>query len=90
MAFAIVGPVPQGDQPHYELESVGLAYEQTRDMTIDYADPERWRIMFPLGVPDREAYVYRPGGELLTGHNIGLPLLLALAVPWVKEAGGGS
>jgi len=86
-AFVMMGPVPEGDQPHYELESLGLAYEQTRDMTIDYSDPERWRIMFPLGVPNTQAFVYKPGGELVTGHNVGLPLLLSLAVPWVEEAG---
>lgn len=86
VAFVIMSPVPEGDQPHYELESVGLAYEQTRNMTENYALPERFRIMFPLGLPDIHAARYKPGGELVQVHNVGLPLLLAPAVPWVREA----
>lgn len=86
VAFVIMSPVPEGDQPHYELESVGLAYEQTRNMTEDYALPSRFRIMFPLGLPDIHAYRYKPGGELVQVHNVGLPVLLAPAVPWVREA----
>ncbi|HEY2283576.1 MAG TPA: hypothetical protein VGH60_08520 [Solirubrobacteraceae bacterium] len=85
-AFLIMAPVPEGDQPHYELESVGLAYDQTRDMTADYTRADRYRLMFPLGVPDVHAYRYKPGGELVLVHNVGLPLLLAPAVPWVREA----
>jgi hypothetical protein len=84
-AFLIMGPIPQGDQPHYELESVGLAYDQTRDMTRNYASPERFRLMFPFGIDRRHAYVYKRGGELVQGHNVGLPLLLAPAVPWIRE-----
>jgi hypothetical protein len=84
-AFMIMGPTPEGDQPHYELESVGLAYDHTRDMTRNYASPERFLLVFPLGVPDRHAFVYKRGGELVQGHNVGLPLLLAPAVPWVRE-----
>ncbi len=85
-AFVIMSPVSEGDQPHYELESVGLAYEQTRDMTKEYAEADRYRLMFPLGLPDVHAYRYKPGGELVLVHNVGLPLLLAPAVPWVREA----
>jgi hypothetical protein len=85
LAFLILSPVSEGDQPHYELESVGLAFEQTRDMTKNYALPERYRLMFPLGVPDIHAFRYKRGGELVLVSNIGLPLLLAPAVPWVKE-----
>ena len=80
----------EGDQPHYELQSVGLAYEQTRDMTKDYALPDRFHIMFPLGLPSIEAACYKPGGELVGEHNVGLPLLLAPLVPWVEEAGSSA
>jgi hypothetical protein len=85
-AFVIMSPVPEGDQPHYELESVGLAYEQTRDMTVNYRTPDRFRLMFPLGLGDLHALRYKPGGELVQVHNVGLPLLLAPAVPLVREA----
>ncbi len=85
-AFVIMSPVPEGDQPHYELESVGLAYEQTRDMTENYRVPDRFRLMFPLGLPDVHALRYTPGGELVQVHNVGLPLLLTPAVPLVREA----
>jgi hypothetical protein len=85
-AFVIMSPVPEGDQPHYELESVGLAYEQTRDMTMNYRTPDRFRLMFPLGLGDLHALRYKPGGELVQVHNVGLPLLLAPAVPLVREA----
>jgi len=40
--------------------------------------------MFPLGLPDVHAYRYKPGGELVGVANVGLPLLLAPAVPWVR------
>lgn len=86
IAFLLMSPVPEGDQPHYELQSVGLAYEQTRDMTKDYALPDRFHIMFPLGLSSIEAARYKPGGELVGVHNVGLPLALAPAVPWVREA----
>lgn len=85
-AFLLMSPVPQGDQPHYELESMGIAYEQTRDMTENYRLPERFRVMFPLGLPDVHALRYKRGGELVQVHNVGLPLLLAPAVPLVREA----
>jgi hypothetical protein len=42
--------------------------------------------MFPTGVPDEHAYRYKRGGELAPVQNVGLPLLLAPAVPWVEEA----
>jgi hypothetical protein len=84
-AFLIMGPFPEGDQPRYELESIGLAYDQTRDMTKDYADRERWELPFPFGVTTIGAVRYKRGGELVEIHNVGLPLLLAPAVPWTKE-----
>jgi hypothetical protein len=85
LAFTFLDPFPQGDQPHYELESVGLAYDQTVDMTVNYTDPSRFSLMFPTGVPDEHAYRYKRGGELVPIQNVGLPLLLAPAVPWVEE-----
>ncbi len=85
LACLIAAPVPEGDQPHYELESVGLAYEQTRDMTKDYSLPERYRLMFPLGVTDIHAAHYKRGGEFVAVQNVGLPLLLAPALPVIKE-----
>ena len=84
-AYVIMAPVPNGDQPNYELEAVGLAYDQTRDMTADYTLPERYRLVFPLGVSGVEAYRYKHGGELVSVHNVGLPLLLAPALPWISE-----
>jgi hypothetical protein len=86
VAFTIMGPFPEGDQPHYELESVGLAYYQSRDMTVDYSDPSFYLLMFPTGLQGEQAARYKPGGELVSGHNVGLPLLLAAAVPLVQEA----
>jgi hypothetical protein len=86
VAFLIMHPRSLGDQPHYELESVGLAYDQTRDMTANYARPERYRLSFPFGVQDYHAYHYTRGGQLVLVSNVGLPLLLVPAVPWVQEA----
>lgn len=82
-AFAILNPQPFGDQPYYELESLGLAYEETRDMSLDYTLPSRIRLVFPYRPLAPQSYRYKRGGELLSVHNVGLPLLLALAVPWV-------
>ena len=67
------------------FESLGLAYEQTRDMTANYTRPDRYPLVFPHGVPDIQAYHYKRGGELVLGHNVGLPLLLAPAVPWIRR-----
>jgi hypothetical protein len=85
-ALVIMAPYPTGDQTHYELGSVGLAYDQTRDMTKSYTVPERYLLVSPV-VPTYagEAFRYKPGGELVLVENVGLPLLLAPAVPWVKE-----
>lgn len=84
VAFLIMLPTPMGDQPHYELESLGLAYEQTRDMTLNYARPGRRKLVYPFGPLDSHAFRYKPHGELVLTHNVGLPLLLTPAVPWVR------
>jgi hypothetical protein len=86
IAFAIMSPTPTGDQGHYELESVGLAYDQSRDMTVNYTRPSRYRLVF-RGAPGHvgEAFRYKAGGELVLVENVGLPLLLAPAVPLVRE-----
>jgi hypothetical protein len=86
-AFTIMGPAPGGDQPHYELEAFSLAYFHTRDMAVAYNDPNFTPVMFPAGVQGYQAYYYKPHGEFVSGHNVGLPLLLTPAVPLVEEVG---
>jgi hypothetical protein len=92
IAFAVIAPAPAGDQAHYELESIGLAYDQTRDMTANYSDRSRYELVFKNFAFKQEAngsYVgeanrYKSGGELVLPENVGLPLLLTPAVPWAK------
>src|SRR2546421_6244672 len=85
-AFAVMSPAPEGDQPHYELEAMSLAYDQDRDVANDYATPERYQPILGSRVPDRHARRYRRGGPYVLISNVGLPLILAPAVPLLKEA----
>lgn len=86
IAFLLIGPAPEGDQPSYELEAVVISTYQTRDMARGYFNPSLTPLMYSQGVTGIEAYRYKPGGELMSAHNVGLPLLLAPAVPLVWES----
>jgi hypothetical protein len=83
--FAVMSPVPEGDQPHYEIEAMSLAYDQDRDVANDYANPTRFQPIFGPVVPDTHARRYRRGGPVVLISNVGLPLLLAPGVPLLKE-----
>lgn len=83
IAYAVMSPVETGDQPHYELEALSLAYDQDRDLTNDYASEPRVRMIVPKGFDSRHAYQYEPGGPFISVHHVGLPLLLTPAVPFV-------
>jgi hypothetical protein len=84
-AFAVMSPVPEGDQPHYEIEAMSLAYDQDRDVSNDYATPVRFQPIFGPVVGDTHARRYRRGGPVVLISNVGLPLLLAPGVPLLKE-----
>jgi hypothetical protein len=90
-AFLVMAPLATGDQPHYELESIGLAYDQTRDMTLNYTLPDRRNLVYRSDLRlESHAYRYKRGGELVLGHNVGLGLALTPAVPWVEAAHSAS
>jgi hypothetical protein len=84
-AFVVMSPVPEGDQPHYEIEAMSLAYDQDRDVSNDYAIPDRFQPIFGPKVPDMHGRRYKRGGPLVPVDNVGLPLLLAAGVPVLKE-----
>ena len=85
-AFVIMQPIALGDQPHYELESMSLAYDHDRNLVNNYTNPAQYHIMFGLQVPKYEAYAYTNRRTLILDENVGLPLILAAGVPWVKLA----
>jgi hypothetical protein len=85
VAFLTMSPLPVGDQQHFQLESISIAYDLDRDLANDYADRALW--VFPRGAPDRHAAQYTPGGGVYSYHSVGLPLLLAPAVSSVQAMG---
>ena len=85
-AFVIMQPITVGDQPHYELESMSLAFDHDRNLANNYVNPAQYHIMFGLQVPKYEAYAYTNRHALIFDENVGLPLVLALGVPWVELA----
>ncbi|MDX6690135.1 MAG: hypothetical protein QOG15_1592 [Solirubrobacteraceae bacterium] len=87
-AFIAFSPVETGDQGFYELEAFSLAYDHDRDLANDVVDPTRVRPVAPFGFSGLQAHRYtRHGtGPLISIHHVGLPLLLAPAVPLVWAA----
>ena len=83
-AFVLMQPIALGDQPHYELESMSLAYDHDRNLTNNYTNPVQYHITFGLQVPKYEAYAYTNRHTLILDENVGLPLILAAGVPWVE------
>lgn len=82
VAFLVMAPIPVGDQPHFQLEALSLAYDLDRDLDNDYR--ERVFQVFPRGAGDRHAAQYTPGGPFVSYHSVGLPLLLAPGVVGVQ------
>ena len=82
-AYVVMSPVEAGDQPHYELEALSLAYDHDRDLANDYALDARVRLILPKGFDARHAYQYEPGGPSISIHHVGLPMLLTPAVPFM-------
>jgi len=82
VGFLVMAPIPVGDQPHFQLEALSLAYDLDRDLDNDYR--ERAFQVFPRGAGDRHAAQYTPGGPFVSYHSVGLPLLLAPGVVGVQ------
>jgi hypothetical protein len=82
-----------GDEPHYVLESWSLVEDLDRNLADEYA------AFFPTTF-QRHAYGYTAPGQLISVHNVGLPLLLtpaalvdrdkAISTPGREVAPGGS
>jgi hypothetical protein len=87
-AFVVLNPIATGDQPHYELASMSLAYDQSRNATRAYSDQAWTSTVYPGGRLSTydEAYAYTNKHELMPLENVGLPLVLAAGVPWVEFA----
>lgn len=87
-AFIAFSPVETGDQGFYELEAFSLAYDHDRDLANDHLDPTRVRPIAPLGFGGYHSHRYTDhgNGPLISIHHVGLPLLLAPAVPLVRAA----
>lgn len=83
-AFLVMSPVATGDQPHYELEALSLAYDHDRDLANDHARLDRVRVISPRPFGARHIRQYKPGGPYISFHHVGLPLLLAPAVPVMR------
>jgi hypothetical protein len=69
------------DEPHYALEAFSIALDGDVDLANDYASIDRAYAATDDQTTTLQPHAYRwvPGGELVSMHNVGLPLLLAPA-----------
>jgi hypothetical protein len=78
-ALAIAQPSPVGDEPHYALEAISLARDGDRDLANQYGDVGLLRSVYGSDQLTPQGFVYPGRHEVVSVHNVGLPLLLVPA-----------
>jgi hypothetical protein len=77
LAFALIQPNPNGDEPHYVVEAVSIARDGDVDLANQYDDAQLMQQVYGATSLEPQAFRFPGGHGLASVHTPGLPLLLA-------------